>query len=120
MAYHFPKDNANSQVFFTHFVVVLKSSFSKFDQVNVIGFIVQVWEKHYISQIYIYIYIYTFIYIYINISQVCLGRKNMKESKPLNFKFQINYNLTNLDQFLGGREEWHFIRVLNIKRLKAR
>ena len=41
MTYHFLKDNAISQVFFTHFVVVLKSSFSKFEQVHVIGFIVQ-------------------------------------------------------------------------------
>ena len=41
MAYHFFKDNAISQVILAHFVVVLKSSFSKFEQVNIIGFIVQ-------------------------------------------------------------------------------
>ena len=47
MAYHFSKDNVISQVFLTHFVVVLKSSFPKFEGVNVIEFIVQGWEKHY-------------------------------------------------------------------------
>ena len=52
MAYHFCKDNAISEVFLTHFVVVLKSSFSKFEQVNVVGFIVQGWEKHYFEKIY--------------------------------------------------------------------
>ena len=72
MSYHFPKDNAISQVFLTHFVVVLKSSFSKFEQVNVIGFIVQCLEKHYFEK-------------YISI-KVYLSRKHIKESEPLNFK----------------------------------
>ena len=53
MAYHFLKDNAISQVILAHFVVVLKSSFSKFEQVNIIGFIVQGWEKHYFEKIYL-------------------------------------------------------------------
>ena len=72
MAYYFHKDNAISQMFLTHFVVVLKSSFSKFEQVNVIGFIVQV-EKSTILKKYISIKVY-------------LGRKHIKESEPLNFK----------------------------------
>ena len=72
MAYYFHKDNAISQVFLTHFVVILKSSFSKFEQVNLIGFIVQV-EKSTILKKYISI-------------KVHLGRKHMKESEPVNFK----------------------------------